>query len=308
MLAVIPARGGSKGLPGKNTRRLFGLPLIVHSIRAAELTPADHPVRRVHRLGGDRRGRPAASAARHPSSGRPSSPATTRRWRPSCDTRSSGARPTRACRYDAVLLLDPTSPARVPGAARRRRPPCSSTTPSSTASSACRSRPSTRCGWGSAPPGRPTVRCSRFFDSGAGVTRRQDADRFLRINGNFYLWRVRLRAPARDVVVRRGHARRGRDPGVAGLLDRRRVRVPAHRGAHRGRHHPPALDRDGRPHDATRSSPTSADALPSSPAAPVPSGRCSPTRLPRPGPGSSSSTWTRRPARRRPTRSPAAGT
>ena len=40
VLGVIPARGGSKGLPGKNTRRLFGLPLIVHSIRAAELTPA----------------------------------------------------------------------------------------------------------------------------------------------------------------------------------------------------------------------------------------------------------------------------
>ena len=39
VLAVIPARGGSKGLPGKNIRRLFGLPLIVHSIRAAELTP-----------------------------------------------------------------------------------------------------------------------------------------------------------------------------------------------------------------------------------------------------------------------------
>lgn len=35
MLAVIPARGGSKGLPGKNIRPLNGLPLIAHSIRAA---------------------------------------------------------------------------------------------------------------------------------------------------------------------------------------------------------------------------------------------------------------------------------
>jgi len=33
--AVIPARGGSKGLPGKNIRPLGGLPLIVHSIRLA---------------------------------------------------------------------------------------------------------------------------------------------------------------------------------------------------------------------------------------------------------------------------------
>lgn len=32
VLAIIPARGGSKGLPGKNTRPFCGLPLIAHSI------------------------------------------------------------------------------------------------------------------------------------------------------------------------------------------------------------------------------------------------------------------------------------
>ena len=35
VLGVIPARGGSKGLPGKNLRLLGGLPLIVHTIHAA---------------------------------------------------------------------------------------------------------------------------------------------------------------------------------------------------------------------------------------------------------------------------------
>lgn len=35
VLALIPARGGSKGLPGKNIRALRGLPLIAHSIRQA---------------------------------------------------------------------------------------------------------------------------------------------------------------------------------------------------------------------------------------------------------------------------------
>lgn len=35
MLAIIPARGGSKGLPGKNIRPLGGIPLICHSIKAA---------------------------------------------------------------------------------------------------------------------------------------------------------------------------------------------------------------------------------------------------------------------------------
>ena len=31
---------------------------------------------------------------------------------------------------------------------------------------------------------------TRFIVGGTGVTRRQDAGRFLRINGNFYLWRA----------------------------------------------------------------------------------------------------------------------
>lgn len=35
-LAIIPARGGSKGLPGKNILPLAGIPLIIHTIRAAQ--------------------------------------------------------------------------------------------------------------------------------------------------------------------------------------------------------------------------------------------------------------------------------
>lgn len=35
VLAVIPARGGSKGIPGKNIRAFAGKPLIVHSIEAS---------------------------------------------------------------------------------------------------------------------------------------------------------------------------------------------------------------------------------------------------------------------------------
>src|SRR6267143_4990010 len=38
-IAIIPARGGSKGLPGKNVRLLARLPLIAHSIRFAHLCP-----------------------------------------------------------------------------------------------------------------------------------------------------------------------------------------------------------------------------------------------------------------------------
>ena len=35
-IAIIPARGGSKGVPGKNVRRLLGKPLIAHSILDAK--------------------------------------------------------------------------------------------------------------------------------------------------------------------------------------------------------------------------------------------------------------------------------
>lgn len=38
-LAVIPARGGSKGVPDKNIRMLAGLPLVVHSMSLARLCP-----------------------------------------------------------------------------------------------------------------------------------------------------------------------------------------------------------------------------------------------------------------------------
>lgn len=39
-IAFVFARGGSKGLPGKNIRLLGGLPLVAHSIRTAQSVPA----------------------------------------------------------------------------------------------------------------------------------------------------------------------------------------------------------------------------------------------------------------------------
>lgn len=40
VLAVVPARGGSKGVPRKNLRRLGGEPLIVHTIETARRCPS----------------------------------------------------------------------------------------------------------------------------------------------------------------------------------------------------------------------------------------------------------------------------
>ncbi|MDD2867471.1 acylneuraminate cytidylyltransferase family protein [Neomegalonema sp.] len=39
VLALIPARGGSKRLPGKNIRPLGGIPMIAHTVRAALASP-----------------------------------------------------------------------------------------------------------------------------------------------------------------------------------------------------------------------------------------------------------------------------
>ena len=41
ILVVIPARGGSKGLPGKNIKNLCGKPLIVYSIDVARAITID---------------------------------------------------------------------------------------------------------------------------------------------------------------------------------------------------------------------------------------------------------------------------
>lgn len=40
VLCIIPARGGSKGIPRKNIRRVRGIPLLAYSIRSAQATPA----------------------------------------------------------------------------------------------------------------------------------------------------------------------------------------------------------------------------------------------------------------------------
>ena len=44
VLVIIPARGGSKGLPRKNLRKLGGVPLIAHTVRHAK---GSHLVHRV---------------------------------------------------------------------------------------------------------------------------------------------------------------------------------------------------------------------------------------------------------------------
>ena len=188
VLAVIPARGGSKGLPGKNIRPMWGLPLIAHSIRAAAMTPEvtrcvvttdSAEIAEVVRAHGGEAPflRPAELAA----DDTPMAPVVRHalEW---VESDEGGS-------YDAVLLLDPTSPARVPSqlaeAVRRL-----ATTPALDGVISV-SEPTFNPVWvGVRPDGSRDGALSRYFEAGTGVTRRQDVGRFLRINGNFYLWRA----------------------------------------------------------------------------------------------------------------------
>ena len=113
LLAVIPARGGSKGLPGKNIRPFAGLPLIAHSIRFAALVPqidrcivstdSEEIARTAREHGGDIPFLRPAELARDET---PMWPVLQHALREI--ERSEGRR------YESLLLLDPTSPCRLP--------------------------------------------------------------------------------------------------------------------------------------------------------------------------------------------------
>ena len=188
VLVVVPARGGSKGLPGKNLRVLAGLPLLGHSLRAAAMVPSvtrcivstDSPdiAAAARALGGDLPfERPAELAA----DDTPMAPVLRHAL--------AFVEAEEGTPYDFLVLLDPTSPARRP----------------ETVEAAIELLES-RLDWDgvvsvSAPHFHPVwvgvrgsaedpVTMERYFAAGTGVTRRQQLDRYLRVNGNFYVWRA----------------------------------------------------------------------------------------------------------------------
>lgn len=114
ILSIIPARGGSKGLPGKNLRPCHGVPLIVHSIRQSLACPLidrtvvstdDEAIARVAR------GHGAQVPFLRPAELARDDSTTESAMEHALDflEREEGYLP------EAILLLQPTSPLRTPG-------------------------------------------------------------------------------------------------------------------------------------------------------------------------------------------------
>lgn len=184
MLAVIPARGGSKGLPRKNVLPVCGIPLIAHSLRCAAMTKVvdrvivstDDPeiaaVARAH--GAD------VPFMRPPELAQDDTPMV-----PVLTHALSTIEHLEGRRYESVLLLDPTSPARLPEDITRAAEMLS-TSQAADGVVAC-SRPSFNPFWVGVSVTDGMLK--RVFEPEKTFARRQDVPKFYRVNGALYLWR-----------------------------------------------------------------------------------------------------------------------
>ena len=183
ILAIIPARGGSKGIPGKNIRPFAGIPLIAHTILFARMCPeisrcivtTDSPeIADVARqFGGDVPFERPSELAQD----------DTLMW-PVLQHALRQVEDNDGILYDSVLLLDPTSPARQPsdvaGVVR-----CLQDCPEAYGVVGV-----------SQPDFNPLWNCvverngwmTDLVEGGGNYTRRQDAPTVFRINGSIYLW------------------------------------------------------------------------------------------------------------------------
>jgi N-acylneuraminate cytidylyltransferase len=185
LLAIIPARGGSKGLPGKNLRPFAGLPLIAHSILFAkqcrEITRVIVSTDSPEIAGIARQYGAEVPFMRPPELARDE----TALWpvlRHALDTteRLDGTP------YDLVVLLDPTSPAREPADIER-------------ALHRLDREPSADGIIGvSRPDFNPIWHCvieregwmAYLVEEGVRYGRRQDVPVVYSINGALYIWRT----------------------------------------------------------------------------------------------------------------------
>ena len=185
VLAVIPARGGSKGLPGKNIRPLAGLPLIAHSIALAKLCP--QITRLIVSTDASAIAAVAVQFGAEVPFMRPTELAQddTPTW-PVLRHALKMIEQEENRHYDFLVLLDPTSPGRLPediaGALLKLQ-----------------AQPDAVGIVGvSQPEFNPIWHCviehngwmADLFDSASQYNRRQDVPVVYRINASLYIWRA----------------------------------------------------------------------------------------------------------------------
>lgn len=187
VLAVIPARGGSKGLPGKNIRPLAGLPLIAHSIKLAAMcreidrciisTDSPKIANIARKFGGDVPFMRPAELAR----------SETPMW-PVLKHALAAAEKLDGRRYDYLVLLDPTSPTRLPQDIRDAAKKLTAHPKADGIVSA--SIPHFSPIWHTAVEKDGYL--GDFIPDAERYTRRQDVPEVYVINGLLYIWRTRI--------------------------------------------------------------------------------------------------------------------
>lgn len=193
MLAVIPARGGSKGLPRKNILPLAGIPLIEHSIRLANLCP--EITRTIISTDSEEIAAVARKAGAEVPFIRPSELAQDNTPTfPVLQHALSQLDPDNT-RYDLLLLLEPTCPGRYPAdiATAFKRLSCH---PDADGIVGVH-QASASAIW-HAVVEKEGYMADLFPDLTKKINRRQDAPDVYVINGALYIWRTAFvnRAPA----------------------------------------------------------------------------------------------------------------
>jgi len=197
---VIPARGGSKGIPGKNIRPFAGLPLIAHSIKLAQSCPE------ISRLIVSTDSQEIADVARQYGADvpfmRPQELAQddTPMW-PVLRHALKAVEEQGGVVYSYLLLLDPTTPCRLPeeiaGAFKKLKDNLAAVGVIGV------SKPDFNPIWHSVVDKGGWM--TDLFQEGTQYSRRQDVPDVFRINGSLYIWRTDFVRSQEKEWRNRGH-------------------------------------------------------------------------------------------------------
>ena len=179
-LAIIPARSGSRGIPGKNLRILGGVPLIAHTIRAAKASGIFDRI--IVSTDSPKIGEISRSFGAGVPFLRPKELATDTAGMAEVILHALDFLAGEGTRFDAFALLQPTSPLRTGDDIRGARDLFRDRGANAVVSVCEADHPPDWCN--TLPP---DLSLDAFVGAGARDTRRQDLPAYYRVNGAIYL-------------------------------------------------------------------------------------------------------------------------